>query len=252
MSNDSSDPLGLRPVATAINTAVETTADIARDFINAVCAPAAEELGLALRDEVSRWRQRRVLRMASGAADQVRKRDPNFELRAPPRVVAEILDKGSWSPDELIDAWTGLLATSCSEDGKEDDSLIFIDILSKLTVFQARVLEHVCVRSVVVLTEAGWISSEGVQMSIDEIMDIGHTADAQKVDRELDRLRAEGLLADSFAPHRSDLEVVPTTLALHMHARFRGYFGDPVDYFRKEAQRFVDLRELFARAVKKM
>lgn len=40
--------------------------------------------------------------------------------------------------------WAGLFATSFSEDGKEDENLVYISILKQLTLVDAKLLKYAC------------------------------------------------------------------------------------------------------------
>jgi hypothetical protein len=53
----------------------------------------------------------------------------NGLFQAHPRVLHEIIENASWVDDEEVQAmWAGLLASSCTEDGKDDKNLIYIYI----------------------------------------------------------------------------------------------------------------------------
>lgn len=55
------DLLGIKPIAEAGKIAVERTLDGIEAVLSRICLPAAEELGLLLRDRVSQWRANNLL-----------------------------------------------------------------------------------------------------------------------------------------------------------------------------------------------
>ena len=58
------DVFGIKPVADSINTVTKGAVDGAGAFFGRICLPAAEEFGLLLRDKVSAWRARNIVRIA--------------------------------------------------------------------------------------------------------------------------------------------------------------------------------------------
>src|SRR5436190_421992 len=70
MSNkddNSLDILGVKPIGEAINTVVKGTVEGAAAFLGRICLPAAEEFGLFLRDKVSNWRTKNLVKMTENA-----------------------------------------------------------------------------------------------------------------------------------------------------------------------------------------
>ncbi|WP_440952104.1 Abi-alpha family protein [Methanococcoides sp. FTZ1] len=66
-------------------------------------------------------------------------------LRAHPHIVHIIIDQDSLVEDNYIqDMWVGLLASSCTKDGKDEGNLIYIDLFSKLTSSEVRTLNYIC------------------------------------------------------------------------------------------------------------
>jgi hypothetical protein len=100
-NNDNSlDIFGVKPVAKAIDRATEGTLAGAGAFLSRICLPATEEFGLLLKDRVSLWRARNAARIASGAERLTAEKEGPLE--AHPRLAWEIIDKGSWADDELV------------------------------------------------------------------------------------------------------------------------------------------------------
>src|ERR1039457_4472912 len=121
MSNDdtkSLDILGVRPVAKAVDRTTEASLAGASAFLSRICLPAAEEFGLLLRDRVGHWRATNAAKIAAKAEQLTA--GAKGRLEAHPRLAWQIIEKGSWTDDEVIqNMWAGLLASSCS--GRKDD-----------------------------------------------------------------------------------------------------------------------------------
>jgi hypothetical protein len=154
------DLLGLRPVADSIKIVTQAMVDGAAAFLSRICLPAAEEFGLMLSDRVHHWRETNKVKMLQKAEEKLLQYSPEEGKHAHPRLVAEILNKGSWEANEDVqDMWAGLLASACTNDGRDESNLIFINILAQLTSLQANILNYGCENAKKRITKAGWICS---------------------------------------------------------------------------------------------
>jgi len=158
----------------------------------------------------------------------------------PPRLVAGILERGSWVDDpELQELWGGLLASSCTPDGIDDSNVVFQDLLSGFTAMQARILKHSCEGAKKFATDTGFIVAETFEVEVRVLREVTGVEDIQRLDRELDRLVAAGLLTNYSgfqSARRPDVEAVvagltPTSLGLHLYVRCQGSVASPVQYF---------------------
>lgn len=70
------------------------------------------------------------------------------------------------------------------------------------------------------------------KVSLTQLQEIAGVVDSHRLDRELDHLRALGLVDGGFNADEFEAYLTPTALALHMFARGQGHRGDPVDYFQ--------------------
>jgi hypothetical protein len=108
-----------------------------------ICRPAAEELGQYFGDRMRAWRANNAVRIIEDTRAIIERIEPR--LSAQPRIVARVLEDGSWTDDETLQSlWAGLLATSCTAEGGTDENLLFFDLLKNLTIGQARIVENVC------------------------------------------------------------------------------------------------------------
>lgn len=226
------DLLGVRPLTEAANTLVKATVEGASAFLSRICLPAAEEFGLLLRDKVSAWRTNNAARIAQKAEYKYNEFPSLKERHAHPRLIVQIIEQGSWiEADNVQELWAGLLASSCTEDGQDDSNLMFIDLLARLTLSEARILDHICRNATKVVTNAGWIAADCFIMRLSELQEVGKISDFHRLDRELDHLRTVGLIGGGFPLDSTEAIMTPTPLALQMYARCQGFIGDPLVFF---------------------
>jgi hypothetical protein len=131
------DLLGLRPFGQATKIVAQAAVDGAGAFLGRICLPAAEEFGLLLRDKVSAWRAKNAAAITTTAEELLEASGGIIDKQAHPRIVGKVLEHGSWEDDETVQTmWAGLLASSCSSDGKDQSNLVFINLLEQMTSAQ--------------------------------------------------------------------------------------------------------------------
>lgn len=228
------DLLGVAPISRAVERVTDAVVSGAEALLGRICLPAAEEFGLFLRDKVSGWRQRNVVATVIKAQPMLEAAAAEHR-HAPPRLIAESLNHASWADSEEVQQmWAGLLASSCTEDGKDDSNWVFINLLGQLTAMEAAIVRFSCVQSTKILRPDGLIAAEALYCDAEQLRDITGCRDIQRIDRELDHLRTLGLIAIGF--HSSVAkeplaDVAPTALALHLYVRSQGCNQSPVEYF---------------------
>jgi hypothetical protein len=244
------DVLGIKPIGDAALKIVEGVGA----FLNAICRPAAEEYGMYLRDRVHLWRTKNLVRVAQAAERKLNEAGGVQNLTAPPRLVAGILDQGSWVDDpELQELWGGLLASSCSQDGADDSNLVFLNLLSGLTGPQARVLKYACEHAPKFMTATGLPLASQLVLQMEELFAVSGVRDVGRLDRELDLLRNIGLLNSVsglglVGPLAAN--VTPSALGLHFYVRCQGSREAPAEYFKiTEVREAVLLRGFAQQAV---
>lgn len=130
--------------------------------------------------------------------------------------------------------WAGLLASSCTIDGQDDSNLMFIDLLSRLTISQVRILDYAC-KTVHVRLQGRLIYPDRLTRSLDELMAVSRIDDLHRLDRELDHLLSIGLLhlhdAGFDIRQQNVVGLTPSPLALQMYARCNGVASDPTHYY---------------------
>ncbi len=185
MDDDSSkslDILGIKPVADSINVITEETVKGASSFLSRICMPAAEEFGLLLRDKVSNWRLNNQIRMLQKSEKKYNKFSKQ-SVHAHPRLVFGILNHSSWTDcDNVHEMWAGLLASSCTSEGRDESNLIFVNILSQLTSLQARIVNHCCETAEKSISKGGWIKAEPCYIELEKLEKLFQIEDLHRLD----------------------------------------------------------------------
>lgn len=138
------DSLARSASSRALERATEKSLDGLGAFFGAICMPAAEEFGLLLRDRVAEFRRKNVQKIAEKAYRKLQQLDRDATGDASPVLVKMVIEEASWASDDVVqDMWAGLLAGASTRAAASDDSIIYTDILKRLTPFQARVINCV-------------------------------------------------------------------------------------------------------------
>lgn len=240
--NRSLDVFGVRPAAEAVSHLSKAIVDGAGAFLARICLPAAEELGLLLRDRVSNWRAKNATKIVLESSSILQRRAEEEEVHAHPRIVSAVIEKGSWTDDpQLQHMWAGLLASSCTSDGRDYSNLMFANILEQLTPSQALLVRMSVRRTRKLKVGAGWIASRNntATASLTDLVAETGISDPIKIDLELDHLRALGLLdLDGGFPVRGnvlDADITATAFSLHFFARCEGHIGS-LDTFYSDVE----------------
>lgn len=164
------------------------------NFLGRICNPAADEIGLLLQDKVKAYRNRNFANIATKAEEKV-KENSSFNPEVNPRILYSIYENGSWSDSETLqNMWAGLLASSCF-DGASDQNMLYVDILSKISVPEARLFSYVA-------EKVEWAINEDTALpesnyffpNTYEIRDACGVSDLDKLDEAMTHLSALGLI----------------------------------------------------------
>jgi len=231
--NKSLDLLGVKPIAESINTVTKGTVDGASAFLGRICLPAAEEFGLLLKDKVSSWRAKNAVNIANKAQSLLEEQVQGLVVSAHPRIIYSTLENGSWAEDDFMqNLWAGLLASSCTEDGKDESNIILIGLLSQLTSNQAKIITHICESATVYQSDNGFITCEKLIVTFEDVIEIAGISDIHQLDRELDHLRSLELIDGGFALDRNnEAHLTPHSLCLQLYARAKGFVGSPIEFY---------------------
>ena len=230
------DLLGIKGLSDSVRVATQGFVGGASAFLSRVCLPAAEEFGLALRDRVSAWRARNATRMLSKANTVHLSNDPNPDDRLSPRLAHVAIEEASWIDDEQVqDMWSGLLASSTSQEGCSDENLIFMNLLKQLSSLQVKVLRFAVEQAPKQVSSNDLVVPAALTVSIDRLQELSDIQDLQRLDRELDHLRELGLLGfgggGGILVGGGVADLTPSPLAIHLYVRAQGSKLPPVAYW---------------------
>lgn len=218
------DLLGVKPVAEAGKEVVQASLDGVRAFLGATCMPMLEELGQMARDEVRYWRLNNILRIVRKAEERLEFDGQQLQLKANARVGLEIAEHGSRiDDDELQELWAGLFASSCTEDGKDDTNLSFVNMLRQVSKSQAGLIKYVCNTATVARFETGLVMACRTEYEVADLLAAGGYCPKEglnRLDVDLDYLRNLGLFDGGLAANDVDLaDINPTPYCLNLYVR---------------------------------
>jgi hypothetical protein len=233
------DILGIKPIGEAVNTSVEKSFQGIEGFLKSVCMPALDEIGLLLKDKVRNWRLNNALRIIEKSKGKLDFQGETFQIKAHPRVALSIIENGSViDNDELQELWAGLFASSCTENGQDDENLIFVDLLKQLTIVEAKILKYSCISSRKILYKNGLVLGDKLEADLNLLSELTGITNIHRIDRELDHLRSLELIGQSgkggFNAESNDLiaDISPTALALNLYVKGQGYNTNISEFFK--------------------
>lgn len=244
------DLLGIKPIGEAIDKTVGAIIDSASVFLNTVCKPAMVEFGFLLSDKVRYWRLNNISKMLMKAKDKMEFTNGKLELRANPKVAIAVMESSSYEEDDTIqDMWAGLFVSSCTEDGKDDSNMVFVDLLKRLNSIEARILQYACSNAYIDVFKNGLIIGEKYLVSFNDIITISGTDDMYVIDNCLDHLEQIGLLRKSvfdgtsgFIATDETLQagITPSALGLSLYHIVNGSKLSLLDFYRSQLREYKD------------
>ncbi|HUN86025.1 MAG TPA: hypothetical protein VMU48_16725 [Terracidiphilus sp.] len=196
-------------------------------FVGRICPAVVKEVDLLLHRNLSNYRLSSAVEIAL-KAEMMLANDPHAdELSAPAEMVMRILELGSWAEGDLMHKlWAGMLATSCTEGGQDTSNLVFVDILTAMTVTHARILAAACEKAIKFTSNRGVVSSFPLYFSADEVMKIAGTNDLSKIHRTIALMSDYGLfeksVKSSFIATTEQTKATPTSMGLRFYAHCKG------------------------------
>ncbi len=205
-------------------------------FLSRICPQGSEEVGQLMRERLSTQKLASAVTIALKAENLLAFEPLTDELRSDPDLVVRILEDGSCTEEDwLKHFWGGLLAKSCTVDGKDESSRVFVELFSQLTTFPVRILTVVCTRATKVLAESGLIYAKPLACRKEELM---RTTGSQgiQIERDLEHLSELGLIEKSDSSSRTlsagdEIHITPTSLGLELFARCNGHRGSLGDFY---------------------
>jgi len=195
--------------------------------------PAAEECGYWFQ-EIIHSRRKNFAKISTGAITIGKSNGTIDGLSAPTRLVHKIIEEGSLIDDEDVQKmWAGLLASSCTLDGKDESNLIYIDLLSKLTSSEVALVNDLCNYTRKCVEHNGLISAKFLNLGLDILQIISGFKDVHQIDHIINHLESLGLV---HFVNNNDSSIYyarlrPTTLCLNMYVKCQGSSDSPVKYW---------------------
>src|SRR4051794_20403966 len=97
----------LAPHSGAIKSGVETAGDVVKEILKPavqifsdLCGPPAAQLGLMGADTIAIWRARNIASIADKVKPFVTLSKGQVQLKAPPRLLHDVIESGSWVDDD--------------------------------------------------------------------------------------------------------------------------------------------------------
>lgn len=199
-------------------------------FLSRICPRAAENVMRLIHGGLTKTRMANAVDILLRAEALLPRDSDDSTLGAPPRLVARILEDGSWAEEDWVQRlWAGLLATSCNDEGGDDSNQFFVDLFSKLAAVHVRILRYACMQVSNILPISGSMPSGTLVCTREEIMEVTGSRELLRIERDLEHLYNLGLLergakaASASAPYEA--VVTPSTLGLQLYARCKGGRG---------------------------
>ena len=234
------DVLGVEPIGETAQQVTKTTLDGVSSFLRAVFKPGLEELGFLLKDKVRRWRLNNILRMLEKARGRLCFDGQEINLCANPRVGLSIMEECSEvDNEELQELWAGLFVSSCTQDGRDDSNMNFVDLLRRMSSVEARIIEYACAHSKKILYPNKLIVADDFSITFKDLTTIAGTDDIYRLDSELDHMRSiELLVSGAFSGGGFDVsddalnaDLTPSPLALNLYYKTHSTGISPIEFW---------------------
>ncbi|QLC51116.1 hypothetical protein HWN40_13250 [Methanolobus zinderi] len=108
-----------------------------KDIVDKLLGPTAEYLGEEIKNSVAK-KNENLKRIFSKSVDTLGEKI-NQSGQVPPRVLKQVWDEGRFIEDELTAQYFGgILASSRSEDGTDDRTLPYLDLVKSMSTYQIK------------------------------------------------------------------------------------------------------------------
>jgi hypothetical protein len=195
-------------------------------FLTRICHADARDNILMLGGELDQHRTTRAMEIAC-RAEELLELEPNADkLRADPELVRSILRFGSWADGLTEQLWAGLLATTCSVDGKDKSNSRFVDMMASVTNTQCRILLVGCSKGMKLKEQGGESADARAVFSPEQMVRLSGMVDVGRIGSDVAYMFNAGLLEKNFdftsyLPAES-FDITPTALGLELYERCKG------------------------------
>lgn len=204
---------------------------------------AVDQAGLALTERVTRMRTDNLAAIGDHAVPLL----PPGEVEIHPRLLGKLANEGSWaSDDHMRRQWAGLLAASVSRDGEDEANLLFMDLLSRISSIEAKLLELGCKRARPFVTPAGLVQAYNEGVTFAKAREVTGLEAVRDVHRNVEHLKSLGLFNEDagvehltqddkdrvIAKEHPPVWITPSSLGLELYARCQGHRGPVGDFYK--------------------
>lgn len=131
------------PIDKVIDQSVSTAVEGVANFLGSICKPAAEELGLLLRDKVKFYRAKNLLKIQE-KIEILLSNQKIKETPVSPKFLKAFVDDASWEDDdEIQNLWAGLVAGEIKYGSRSDEAIIYTELLKSMSAYEARIIKLV-------------------------------------------------------------------------------------------------------------
>lgn len=165
------------------------------DFLGRICNPAADEIGLLLKDKVAAYRSKNFTSILKKAEEKISEKSEGGEPEIHPRMLYAIFEHGAWADSDVLqEMWAGLLASSCF-NGVSDKNIIYVDIMSKMSASEARLFEYVAINSEWKLSDGTALpESSSIFPNVSLVLSVCDISNADELDEVLSHLKTLGVI----------------------------------------------------------
>lgn len=234
------DIFGIKPIGETAQQVTQVAIDGAKSFLEAVCKPGLEEMGIMIKDNVRIWRLNNIIRMLDKAKGRMCFDGQDLNLCANARVGLSIMECCSEVDDEgLQELWAGLFVSSCTSDGRDDSNMIFVDLLRRMSSVEARIVDYACQHCEKKLYPNQLIMADEFVVSYSQLIQISKIDDRYRLDSELDHMRSiellmvGGLFGTGFSAldDTLDADITPSALALNLYYKTHSSGMSPIEFW---------------------
>jgi hypothetical protein len=201
-------------------------------FLCRLCHEGANQALQLLGGELDKPRTETAMEIALGAEMLLASEPDTDNMRAHPQIVANILQYGSWAPNDLTrQLWIGLFVTSCHVNAIDESSRDIFDLLVRVSPIQGLILVTACKKMTEREPETGNGSSARVIYTTQEMSRLTGIYDPIRLGVEITRLFDAGLIEKefvytSYAPAES-FDLTPTRLGLKLYEHCKAHRIQP-------------------------
>ena len=215
-----------------------------QNFLSVICIPAESELKLMASDSIREWKLLNVTSVFAKAKQLAESTNDNLIRTVDPKVALSIINNASnEKEDELQQMWAGLFVSSIG-DKPNDENLIYSNLLSQLTVHEARIIKYMCENCSVSFSKGGRPMASGKSLYGNEFAQFSGGRDIEYFESLLSHINSLrlntikwGATGEIFRymDNKSDyvIHLIPTLLCLNLYLKCIGYKGTINDYYKK-------------------